>query len=149
MRTIGKTGYLGLVGGTLYVCLETLWRGYTHWTMALVGGTCFVLILRVSRLLPEHTGLLLRGAAGAAAVTAVEFTSGVVLNVWLKLGIWDYSELPLNILGQVCPLFSLAWALLCVPVILLGEFMNRRFFGEPPRRYTLLGGEARRRAVSP
>ena len=35
-------------------------------------------------------------------ITAVEFTSGLILNVWLGLGIWDYSNMPFNILGQIC-----------------------------------------------
>ena len=35
---------LGLIGGLLYTWIEMLWRGYTHWTMFLLGGGCFVVL---------------------------------------------------------------------------------------------------------
>ncbi|MBR2166928.1 MAG: hypothetical protein IJ920_01115 [Paludibacteraceae bacterium] len=36
---------------------------------------------------------------GAILITAVELISGFVLNIMLKLNIWDYSNMPLNFLG--------------------------------------------------
>ena len=33
-----------LIGGALYNLIEILWRGYTHWSMFIVGGLCFQLI---------------------------------------------------------------------------------------------------------
>ena len=46
---------------------------------------------------------------GALIVLAVEFASGCILNLWLGLGIWDYSNQPGNVLGQICPAFGLLW----------------------------------------
>ena len=43
-REFAKNIILGLIGGALYMGIELLWRGRTHWTMGLVGGRCFVLI---------------------------------------------------------------------------------------------------------
>ena len=43
---------------------------------------------------------------------AVEFLSGCVLNLWLCLDVWDYSGLPGNVLGQICPAYGLLWFLL-------------------------------------
>lgn len=48
----------------------------------------------------------------AMLVTALELVAGLVLNVWLGLGIWDYSSMPGNLLGQICPQYSFAWFLL-------------------------------------
>ena len=39
-----KCALLFLIGGALYYCIEILWRGHSHWTMAVVGGICFVVI---------------------------------------------------------------------------------------------------------
>jgi hypothetical protein len=50
---------------------------------------------------------------GALTVLSVEFVSGVVCNIWLKFGIWDYSTLPLNVLGQICLPFGIIWFFLC------------------------------------
>mgnify|MGYP007072511315 FL=1 len=35
-----KCALLFLIGGALYYCIEILWRGHSHWTMAVVGGIC-------------------------------------------------------------------------------------------------------------
>ena len=32
------------IGAILYMSIEILWRGYTHWTMGILGGICFVII---------------------------------------------------------------------------------------------------------
>ena len=29
---------LGVIGGLVYMGIETLWRGYTHWSMGVLGG---------------------------------------------------------------------------------------------------------------
>ncbi len=132
MRQLLKTCYLALVGGVLYAVVETIWRGSTHWTMVPVGGLCFVSVLVVNGVMPERAGLLLRCAAGAAAVTAIEFVSGAVLNLWLGMGIWDYSSMPMNLLGQVCLPFSLGWAVLSAPALLIGRFLDGLISGPEP-----------------
>lgn len=35
---------LFFIGGRLYTWFELLWRGYTHWTMFILGGLCFVIL---------------------------------------------------------------------------------------------------------
>ncbi len=57
-----------------------------------------------------------RGLVGAAVITSVEFVFGCVFNYWLKMGIWDYSKEWLNIMGQICPWYSLLWGILSIPV---------------------------------
>ena len=37
LRELIKCGILFLIGGCLYYCIEILWRGHSHWTMAVVG----------------------------------------------------------------------------------------------------------------
>ncbi len=106
------------IGGGVYNVIEILWRGHSHWSMFLVGGTCFHLIGRIGTRLRRH-GAFAIGAACSAAVTAVEYVSGCVLNRRLKLGVWDYSKMPANLNGQVCLLYSMLWgglSLLALPV---------------------------------
>ena len=33
-------------GGLLYGLIEILWRGWTHWSMVLCGGLCFLSLLQ-------------------------------------------------------------------------------------------------------
>lgn len=35
---------IGVVGGLIYMGIEIIWRGYTHWTMGILGGLCFIII---------------------------------------------------------------------------------------------------------
>ena len=41
-RKADKYVALLATGGLLYIILEMAWRGRSHWTMFLLGGTCFV-----------------------------------------------------------------------------------------------------------
>ncbi len=133
-----KYAYLALIGGLLYSLLEILWRGYTHWSMIIVGGVCFAAVMFISDTMPCGVGLLARGVCGAAVVTVLEFISGVILNLWLNMNVWDYSTMPMNILGQVCLPFSFAWVLLSIAAILIGNFLECHMFGEPSKFYSLL-----------
>lgn len=83
-----------------------LWRGRTHWSMALAGGLSFQAIYRAhagGRSLPS------RCARAAAAVTGIELATGLVVNRALRLGVWDYSRKRLHLWGQICPQYALAW----------------------------------------
>ena len=98
------------IGGVLYVAVELAYRGWSHPSMFLLGGVCFVLVGELGRW--SGRGLLGRAVLGGAAITALELVTGLVVNRWLGLGVWDYSTQPGNLLGQICPGFCLAWVLL-------------------------------------
>jgi hypothetical protein len=108
-----------VLGGVLYASAEILFRGWTHPSMLLVGGLCVLLIGKLDVLAPGLP-LAAQAAAGAAIVTALELASGLVVNVWLGWNVWDYSARPLNVMGQICPLFSLLW----VPASLFAAFAD-------------------------
>ncbi len=65
--------------------------------------------------------------AACAFITFVELAVGIVVNLVLKLDVWDYSELPGNFLGQICPYFSLLWLVISIPAYALSD-ASRRFF---------------------
>jgi len=130
MKGILKCAVLALCGGGAYFAIEVFWRGYSHWTMAVLGGICFVLIGGINEFFPWEMPLALQGVIGAAMVTVLEFYAGVVLNLWLGLGIWDYSGLPLNLLGQICVMYSILWIPLAVVAVILDDWLRHRLFGE-------------------
>lgn len=49
---------------------------------------------------------------GMVIITVLEFVIGVVFNLLLKENVWNYSNMPLNILGQICVPFSAIWFVL-------------------------------------
>ena len=135
MRAAVKHAVLLAVGGALYCLIELIWRGRTHPAMFAVGGLAFVLIGLINEVLNWDTPLPEQMILAATAVTAVEFAAGLVLNLWLGLGIWDYSGLPGNVLGQICPQFWAAWCALSLPAIVLDDWLRYRLFGEDKPRY--------------
>lgn len=90
------------LGGCAYVGLEVLFRGRSHGSMFLAGGTCFLLLGQLRRF-----SVPVRALAGSAVVTAVELGTGLIFNRDHR--VWDYRVLPLNFRGQICLPFSLLW----------------------------------------
>ena len=116
-----------LFGALGYPALEILWRGYTHPTMALAGGVCAVALFRINRAFAAGS-LLLRLFASGAAITLTELIFGVTFNLALGMEVWDYSDLPLSLLGQICLPYALLWCLLSLPFCLFFARAARRRF---------------------
>lgn len=138
IKNVIKMVVLLLIGGTTYFGIEMLWRGHSHWTMALVGGICFVLIGAINEYLPWELGMIQQAFTGASIVMCVELIAGLILNVWLKLGIWDYSNMPLNLWGQICLPFFFAWVALSVIAIIIDDYLRYWLFNEEKPHYQLI-----------
>ena len=117
-----KPVLLFLAGGVAYVGLEMLWRGRSHSSMFLAGGTCFLLLGKLNRTSPRLP-LLLRGCMGALVITQVELLAGMLVN--RDYTVWDYRQMPLNFFGQICLPFSLLW----IPVSLGAMFLYEKMDG--------------------
>ena len=126
MKLIKKYVVFFFVGGVGYGLLELLWRGYTHPTMLLAGGICFAVFSLIADKL-YTLPLLLKAVIAALAVTVVELIFGLVFNLWLGLGVWDYTNRPLNLFGQICAPFTLLWCLIGIVFIPVAEAMNRHY----------------------
>ena len=129
---------LYLFGGWCYGLIEVLFRGYTHWTMALLGGGLFILIGGMDNWISREIPLWLQGILGGIIVTLAELLAGLLLNVYLGLNIWDYSGQPGNFMGQICPLFSLLWCGLSVAVVFLDDCLRCWMFGEEMPHYKII-----------
>ena len=101
------------IGALGYGLIEILWRGYTHFSMLLAGGICFVTFAKIGEKFKKKT-LLARAVIGSAFVTAIEFIFGVIFNILLKKDVWDYSKMPFNFKGQICLLYSIFWVALSI-----------------------------------
>lgn len=133
-----KITVLLFIGGTAYIFVELMWRGHSHISMFVVGGLCFVLIGCINEYLPWEMGLVWQSLIGAGIVTSMEFMSGVILNLWLGLGVWDYSTMPLNVLGQICLPFTMAWIPLSCVGIVLDDYLRYWLFDEERPHYILI-----------
>lgn len=138
MKQLSKNLGLFAIGGLLYYLIEILWRGYSHISMFVIGGICFVLIGLINEYLSFDTPLWKQMLIAAVMVTAVELIAGIILNVWLQLSIWDYSNLRFNLLGQISLQYSALWFLLSLPAIVLDDWLRWRLFGEEKPHYKFI-----------
>lgn len=126
-----RSAILCYIGGMSYVLLELLWRGWSHPSMFLVGGICFVLIGEINgRLLQWNTPFVLQAVVCACAVTLVELVSGLLLNIRWQLQVWDYGALPFNFMGQICLPYFLLWIPLSAAAIFADDWLRHVLFGE-------------------
>lgn len=63
-------------------------------------------------------------------ITAAEFVAGLILNVWLDMGIWTYEGVPLNVYGQICIPFIAIWFVLSFVGIATEELVRTKIFKE-------------------
>lgn len=140
MRRAGKwvlSMLLWTWGGTMYFLLEVAYKTISgrpeaiSWTMLVLAVALCVPVERCGAELPWDCPLWLQALCCAALVTAAELAAGVVLNLWLGLGVWDYSQMPGNLWGQVCPQFALLWWGLCFLFIPVFDWL----------RYAVAGGD--------
>lgn len=116
---------LFMIGGKIYTVIEILWRGFTHWSMFVLGGGCFVIM----GLLNEYKfswkqSLLIQSLISAVIITVLEFITGCIVNLWLGWNVWDYSELPFNLMGQICLQYFLLWIPLSAIGIILDDWIR-------------------------
>lgn len=114
-----------LLGALGYGALELLWRGYTHWSMLVLGGICFLLIYLLNTRL--RMAVLKKWVLSAAVITTLEYLCGCLVNLYLGWDVWDYSTMRGNLLGQICPQFIFLWFCLSIPCTLLSSGMHRLF----------------------
>ena len=131
-------------GGTVYYLLEVAYKSLTghperiSWTMLVIAILLCIPVERCGAELPWDCPLWLQALCCAMLVTAVEFVSGLVLNVWLGLDIWDYSDLPFNFMGQICLQFFFVWWGLCFVFIPVFDCLRWAVEGEEQPHYTII-----------
>lgn len=124
------------IGGLLYVLIELTVRGRTHWSMFTVGGLAFFLIGFINekyKKMPLAKQMLI----GALVITALEFTCGCIVNLWLGWGVWDYSNMPFNLLGQICLPFTAIWFFLSAVSVVLDDWIRHILWKEKMPHYKL------------
>lgn len=133
-----KNLFIFLIGGAAYVLIELLYRGHSYISMFILGGLLFLLIGLLNEFcFSWDMALISQMFISMIIVTLFELITGLILNVWLGLGIWDYYKQPFNLCGQICLLYSNIWFLLSLPAILLDDLLRDKWFGEDRKQYKI------------
>lgn len=115
LSNLKKDLFLMGAGGLSYAGIELLWRQRTHWSMMLTGGACFLSLYKLYGRFPRLS-VPEKCVLGSCIITSIEFAVGCIVNLKLGWKVWDYSSMPMNLLGQVCLLYSVLWGALCIPI---------------------------------
>lgn len=134
-----KQLFLFLVFGFIYFIIESIWKGYlTHWSMFIVAGIIGVLIGGINEYIPWEMPFFLQCSIGMVIATVIEGISGLILNVYLNLHIWDYSNVPFNFFYQQCCLpFCIVWFILSGVCIVIDDYIRYKLFDEEQPYYIL------------
>lgn len=123
MKKIKNAAFYFLLGGILYSLIELAWRGYTHWTMTLLGGAVTVLLKVINQIFPSAP-LFFKATIGSAMITFLELIVGLIVNKRHHLEVWSYDSVAYNILGQICPIYTVYWFFLCIAAFFLFRFIE-------------------------
>ena len=138
MKKLSEYLFLWALGGCIYYGFEILFRGFSHWSMFVLGGICLIFFTVQGRMVHWEDPLWKQILRCTIFVTSMEFITGIIVNKWLRLGVWDYSNLPFQIFGQVCLQFAVIFSGLCAVGILLSGYLLHWVYGEEKPHYHFL-----------
>ena len=90
-------------------------RGFLNGPICPIYGVGVTLV--IACLEAFQSNLLLLYISSVILVTVLEGVTGWAMDKLFHNKWWDYSKLPFNIGGYVCPLFSLIWGVACVFIV--------------------------------
>lgn len=133
-NAINKLILANIMGGA-YFLIEVLYDGTSHWSMYLLGAFIGILIGQLNEYgIKWETPLWKQILLGEAIILPLEFLTGCVVNIWLGLNVWDYSDLPLSLLGQTSLTFAPMFIPCIVLAIIVDDYYRYKFMdGEKPR----------------
>ena len=141
-KFIGKLG-LFLSCGFIYCMIEILFRGWSHWSMFVLAGFLGVFCIdSINNVLSFDCDYIVQILISTILCTIGEGISGIILNVWLQLNVWDYSKMAFGtfFFGQCNILFCFAWALIISVVIFYCDAYNYYILKIEPCPYYIIFG---------
>lgn len=138
MKRLSEDLFLWAVGGCMYYGIEILFRGFSHWTMFILGGICFLFFSVQGRMLHWKDPMVIQVIRCLTFVISMEFITGIIVNRWLKLNVWDYSQLPFQLFGQICLPFAVIFSGFCAVGILLSGYLLHWLYGEEKPAFHVL-----------
>ena len=131
LKNVSEYLVLWAVGGCIYYGIEVLFRGFSHISMFMLGGLCMQFFTWQGRLTEWQDALPRQITRCTIFVVSMEFITGIIVNKWYHLAVWDYSDMPLQYGGRFAfPLrlfflFYVLWVSFCPDICFIGSIENQ------------------------
>ena len=106
--------------------------------MYVLGGICFVFFYIQGESMGWQEPVWKQTLRCTVFVTAGEFITGIIVNKWLHYSVWDYSQMPLQVFGQICVPFMIIFSGLSVLGIFLSGYLAFYLYKEVKPSYHIL-----------
>lgn len=143
MRKLLRSIVLWTFSGTLFFLFEVIWK-LAHgnpeaisWTMLVLAAIICIPLDLANEHIPWCMPIWQQAILGGLGITAAELVAGLVLNVWLGLGVWDYSHLPLNLWGQISLVWSMVWVVVAGFGIVFLDWLRYWLYNEIRPHYCI------------
>ena len=114
--------FVFITGAIIYGAIEVVFRGYTHWSMLLTGGACFLLFYILNFIL--NINVLGKCVLSSFIITSFELIVGYIVNIVYGMNVWSYANMPFNYMGQICLLYSTVWFVFGIPMSILARYIR-------------------------
>ena len=112
-----------------------IFRGFSHSSMFVLGGLCMQFFTWQGQVTSWNDALQIQIIRCTIFVVSMEFITGIIVNKWYHLAVWDYTDMPFQLFGQICLPFALIFSILCAIGIILSGYLLHWFYGEPLPHY--------------
>ena len=113
--------------GTLYFIIECIYKQeMSHWTMFCLAGLVGIFGMLLNDRFTYEMDFLLQVFICTVVTTILEYFVGIFWNA--DYSIWCYLNLPFNLHGQICLLFSCIWAILFTILIPILDYIEWKVF---------------------
>ena len=138
MKQVSQYLFLIGVGGVLYDSFEMIFRGFSHWSMFLLGGICFWFFYIQVKVTNWQDPMWIQIIRCTIFVTACEFITGIIVNKWLGWAVWDYSDQPFQLFGQICLPFATIFSGMCALGIVWSGNLLHLLYGETKPKFHII-----------
>lgn len=127
--------------GSLYFCIEVIYKqSLSHWTMFCLSGFMGLIAMLLNDKFTYELDFSLQVLICTIVCTGLEYLIGIIWNA--DYSIWCYLNLPFNLHGQICLLFSCIWAVLFTILIPILDYIEWKIFKykvDTPPYYKVFG----------
>lgn len=138
MKKVSEYLFFLALGGTIYYTFEMAFRGFSHWSMFLLGGICMVFIAQQGLWVQWKDPLWRQVLRCVLFVVSAEFITGIIVNKWMNWAVWDYSDQPFQLFGQICGPFAIIFSGLCVLALFMSGYLLYWLYGEIKPQFHVL-----------